>query len=129
MYHPPKAINGLGVSPSKVIFAVHGQRVGATSGRDGIPPRVFKKCMMTLLPWLVLVYSACLHSGHHPQEWCTARALALRKLFKDNYTIPRSYRPISLLPVMSKIMETIVNRRLSRLLESRRLLVPFQFGF
>ena len=57
------------------------------------------------------------------------RVLALCKPGKANYTISRSYKPISLLPVMGKIMETIVSRQLSRLLESRRLLSPFQFGF
>ena len=55
--------------------------------------------------------------------------LALCKPGKDDYTIPRSYRPISLLPIMGKIMEIMVSRRLSRLLQSRRLLSPFQFGF
>ena len=29
--------------PSEVISAVRGLRVGAAPGRDGIPPRVFKK--------------------------------------------------------------------------------------
>ena len=57
------------------------------------------------------------------------RVLALPQLGKDDYMMPRIYRHISLLPVKSKIVETIVSRRLSRVLESRRLLSPFQFGF
>ena len=129
MHRPPGATVAFGVSPLEVISTIRRQRVGAAPGRDGIPPRVFRKCMMTLLLWLTCVYNACLSSGPYPREWLTARVLALRKPSKADYTMPRSYRPISLLPVMGKIMETIVSRRLSRLLESRRLLSPFQFGF
>ena len=70
-----------------------------------------------------------MHNGHYPMEWCTARFLALHKPGKDDYAMPRSYRPINLLLVKGKIMETIVSRQLSRLLESMRLLSPFQFGF
>ena len=77
----------------------------------------------------MLVYNACLRNGHYPKEWRTVRVLALCKPSKDDYTMSRRYRPISLLLVMGKIMETIVSRRLSKLLESRRLLSPFQFGF
>ena len=85
--------------------------------------------MMSLLPRLMCVYIACLHSGHYPKELCTVRVLALRKPGKYDYMMPRSYKPISLLPIMGKIMETIVSRRLSRFSQSWRRLSPFQFGF
>ena len=42
-HRPPGATHGIGVSLSEVISAVRGLRVGAAPGRDGIPPRVFKK--------------------------------------------------------------------------------------
>ena len=74
-------------SPLEVISEICRQRVGAAPGRDGIPPRMFRTCMMTLLPWLICMYSASLNSGHYPKEWYTARVLALCTLDKDNYTI------------------------------------------
>ena len=126
---PPGFSCGQGFLASEVITVVRRQRPGAAPGRDGIPPRMFRKCLFTLLPWLVQLFSACLQCGYHPREWRTARVLALRKPGKDDYSIPRSYRPISLLPALGKIMETLISRRLSRCLESRRLLSPYQFGF
>ena len=42
---------------------------------------------------------------------------------------PHSYRPISLLSNIGKLLETIVNRRLMRHIESRCLLSPHQFSF
>jgi len=40
-----------------------------------------------------------------------------------------NYRPISLLPIVAKLMETIINDKLVRYLESNSKLHPSQFGF
>ena len=81
------------------------------------------------MPWLVRLYSGSLRSGHYPLVWRTARVIALRKLGIPSYDTPRNYRPISLLPSLGKILESIVTRRLVVSLESRRLLSLSQFGF
>ena len=61
--------------------------------------------------------------------WRSARVIALRKPGKSSYASPRSYRPISLLPSMGKILESIVARRIVRSLESRGCLSAAQCGF
>ena len=42
---------------------------------------------------------------------------------------PRNFRPISLLPVVSKLAERIVHQQLVAYLESNELITPHQFGF
>ena len=42
---------------------------------------------------------------------------------------PSNYRPISLLPVLSKIMEKIVTNQLIKYLEDNDILSHSQFGF
>ena len=81
-------------------MSIRRMRIGAALGQDGILIRVFQKCMLIILPWLVVVFSGSLHSGHVPLEWRTTRVLALCKPSKSDNTSPRSYRPISLLFVM-----------------------------
>ena len=49
-HHPPGAPAEVGVSPHEVISAVRRMRVGAAPSIDGIPHRVFKKYLFTLLP-------------------------------------------------------------------------------
>ena len=56
-----------------------------------------------------------------------ARIQTLHKGDKDDYSMPGRYRPISLLPVMGKLLETILSRRLSRFLEIRNPHAPYQF--
>ena len=126
---PPGFSERIGFSPSEVITAVRRQRSDAALGRNEISPRLFRKCLFTLLPCLVQLFSACLQCGYHPREWHTVRVLALRKPGKDDYLVSRSYRPISLLPALGKIMETLVSRHLIRFLETKCLLSPYQFGF
>ncbi|GBM51582.1 putative RNA-directed DNA polymerase from transposon BS [Araneus ventricosus] len=65
---------------------------------------------------------------HFPNCWKTARVLPILKPGKDP-THPVSYRPISLLPTLSKLGEKLIlNRYLTRATK-RRLPIPQQFGF
>lgn len=56
-----------------------------------------------------------------------ARIQALHKGGKDDYSMPGRHRPIILIPVMGKLLETILSRRLSRFLEIRNPLSLYQF--
>ena len=40
-----------------------------------------------------------------------------------------NYRPISVLPAVSKILERIVHGQVSKYLEDTALILPYQFGF
>ena len=48
---------------------------------------------------------------------------------KGNPELPSNYRPISLLPIFSKIFEKLMYRRLFRFLEVHSVLYSLQFGF
>ena len=109
-HRPPEMPASVGVTPNEVIATIRRMRVGVAPGWDGIPIRVFQKCILIILPWFVVVFSGSLHSGHVLLEWCTARVLALHKPSKSDYTSPKSYRPISPVSPMGKILENIVNK-------------------
>ena len=99
-------------------------RIDTAPGVDGIPVICLKKCCGILLPWLMRIFGGSFAVGYFPQVWRTAKVLALQKPGKASYATPRSYRPISLLSNIGKLLETIVNRRLMRHMESRCLLSP-----
>jgi hypothetical protein len=128
-HRPPGQDEAPPVTRAEVILAIRRTRGDAAPGLDGISALVYKRCLYTLLPWLVRVYQGSVACGHVPLAWRTAKVIALRKPGKKSYSAPRSYRPISLLPVMGKLLEKIMNSRLMSVLESRCLLSPYQFGF
>ena len=63
-----------------------------------------------------------------PLQWKVAKIVPLKKGNKDNYTLPKNYRPISLLATLGKIMEAIMATRLAYLTEVHRLLPNNHFG-
>ena len=65
---------------------------------------------------------------HVPKQWKTARIITLRKPGKADYTRPKAFRPISLLPTISKGLEAVVAARLSYMTEKYNLLPMNHFG-
>ena len=76
---------------------------------------------------LTTLINVSLFTGLVPSEWKSARAIPLFKGGKiedmDNY------RPISILPVVSKLLERVVQDQLSCFLHEMKLRTPFQCGF
>ena len=71
---------------------------------------------------------ASLRLGVLPESWKIANVVAVSKPGRDPFS-PSSYRPISLLPTLSKLLERIITDRLTHYLETHQLLDPYQYGF
>ena len=63
-----------------------------------------------------------------PAVWKEAIVIPVPKKGKDKKN-PRSYRPISLLSCVGKLLERMVNRRLINHMESNKVLSPTQTGY
>jgi hypothetical protein len=77
---------------------------------------------------LFWLYTTSLDLGYTPITWKTARIITLRKLGKADYTVLKAFRPILLLPTISKGLEEVVAARLSYIAEEYRLLLANHFG-
>lgn len=73
------------------------------------------------------IANRCLSLGYFPDAWKTAVIKVLRKPGKDDYTHPKSYRPIGLLSVLGKIVEKMMVARIRWHIYPR--LSPNQYGF
>ncbi|GFW88418.1 zinc finger MYM-type protein 6 [Trichonephila clavipes] len=67
-------------------------------------------------------------TGHFPDHWKTASVIPILKPGKPRCS-PDSYRPISLLPVLSKITEKLILTRLNSHLTENNILISQQHGF
>ncbi|GBO17207.1 putative RNA-directed DNA polymerase from transposon X-element [Araneus ventricosus] len=63
-----------------------------------------------------------------PKTWKTAKLVLINKAGK-NPEDPKSYRPICLLPVISKVLDKLITQRVTHHLSTQNLLNPKQHGF
>lgn len=85
------------------------------------------KCLPNIPLILTAIINLCFISANVPDLWKIAKVRALHK--SGCLTNPSNYRPISVLPLISKIMEKIVYKKLFEYLTENKLLSKFQFGF
>jgi len=74
------------------------------------------------------IVRACIRLGHHPELWKTAKGVVIPKPGKPDYAKVRAYRVISLLDVISKLLERTAAHLIADYLERSRGLHEGQFG-
>ena len=80
-----------------------------------------------MAPQLTEIINTCLHTVSFPTSWASAKVVPLPK--SGDLRQVGNWRPISLLPVPSKIMERIIYRRINSHLEANNILTNSQYGF
>ncbi|UYV82798.1 hypothetical protein LAZ67_22000907, partial [Cordylochernes scorpioides] len=97
-------------------------------GIDELPNEALKLLPNHILASITEIFNASLQLAHFPDRWKTSIIGPILKKGKSMHE-PTSYRPISLLPAISKLFEIIVLRRLRKSLEEKNPLRPEQFGY
>jgi ribonuclease HI len=101
---------------------------GSAVGPDKISYSTIRKVHEFSPKLLPKLFTALLRFSVHPQEWKTANCVILPKPGKPDYSLPRAYRPISLLPCLGKILERIVADRTADAALRCGALIPSQLG-
>ena len=91
-------------------------------GPDAINFTIIQKSFQPLKNVFFTIYSKFIQIGYHPLCWRTRLGAVLKKLNKPDYSLPKSYRIITLLNCLGKIAEKIVANRLAYLGENSSLL-------
>lgn len=97
-------------------------------GNDGILNMVFKEVIDIILPALHKIFNSCLANGYCPNHFRDSITIVLRKPKKDDYSNPKSYRPIALLNTIGKALEFIIAQRIAYLAETYSLLPDTHMG-
>lgn len=108
--------------------ALHKQANGKAPGYDNIDVLILKNLIKFHPKIFLKLFNLCFSLGHFPIPWKIGSIIFFKKPNKPA-TDPGAYRPISLLPMMGKILERLIILRTSHSLESEEYLHPHQFGF
>ncbi|KAK2701826.1 hypothetical protein QYM36_019538 [Artemia franciscana] len=100
---------------------------GTAAGVDGISILLFKNFLSILIPIIVLLCNKVLRSGQWPSAWKTSLFIPLFK--RGNPKAHENYRLIALVPALSKVLEKILDTRLSNWLNTNNLIHEEQGGF
>ena len=92
-----------------------------------ISPRILKLFRGQLSPTLAILFNNCMYAGIFPDELKIARVVPL--FISGDRNEISNYRPISLLPVLSKIFEKLIHKRLTSFLDKHNVIYEKQFGF
>ena len=102
------------------------QRNKAT-GLDELPPGMLKDCRNHIATPIHFIVNLSLQSSTVPTAWKQAK---LTPIFKSgDHKNVENYRPISVLPILSKLVEKAVHTQLLEFLETNNLLNDAQFGY
>jgi len=100
-----------------------------SSAADPIPAFVFKQIVDLIAPFTAELFNRSLSTGHVPTVFKEAFITPIVKKPGLDSADASSYRPISNLSVLSKLLERVVARQLLDYLTSANLLPSLQSGF
>ena len=98
-----------------------------SAGIDNIPSRFLKDGANILAKPICQICNLSIKFSLFPKQCKVAKIKPLFK--KGSKTDPKNYRPISLLPLISKIIERVVFNQTQEFLQNRGLICRYQSGF
>ena len=99
----------------------------SSAGWDAISAKVIKATYNSFIHPVTHIMNLSLTTGVFPTELKIARVVPIFK--SGDASSFSNYRPVSVLPLFSKILERLMYSRLLRFVNERNLLYAFQFGF
>ncbi|XP_075304653.1 uncharacterized protein LOC142366593 [Odontesthes bonariensis] len=125
---PPSLSHFSPLSANEVLHLVTSSHP-TTCSLDPVPSPLLHSAAPDLLPYLTHLINTSLTSGSFPSAFRTARVTPLLKKPALDPSEIKNYRPVSLLPFLSKTLERAVFKQLSSYLHQNNLLDPYQSGF
>ena len=129
-YLGPSQESSFFVSPTdkyEVAKIIRNLKSKNSTGFDNISNKTIKLLKDELAEPLTILFNKSFQSGIVPDSMKLAKVLPVYKAKEKN--LMTNYRPISLLPCFSKLLEKLMYRRLYHYLDQNNLLYCSQYGF
>ena len=109
-------LESISVSTEDVNSVLSTLSTDIATGPDEISARLLKECANEIAPSLTALFNKSLSLGKVPQEWKAANVTLIHK--KEDIRDVLNYRPISLLFLVSKLLERVIHIHVSAFVHS-----------
>ena len=127
---PPYFHKSLYFTPTdeeEILKVVRCLKTSRSTGHDGLSVHLLKRIIIHIVIPLSYIFNLSISTGKCPDSLKIAKVIPVFK--KDDSSLLTNYRPISILPSISKILEKIIYRRIYIFLQVNSILIPNQYGF
>lgn len=97
------------------------------SSVDGINVKVLKLAFEVIGDKFLQVINSSLENGSFPAQWKLSTVIPIEKVINTNKC--EEHRPINMVPIYEKLLETVVNGQVREYVEKNKLLTHYQAGF
>ena len=110
-----------------VLHYINKLKPSHSCGHDNISSNVLKIIAIEVSPCLTLIINQVLSTGQFPKNLKTAKVISIHKT--GEITLMKNYRPISILLVVSKIIENVMHTQLMDYFTLNKLFTSQQYGY
>ena len=121
-------LHNISVTPKMVKKVITNLDLSKACGPECIPVVILKNCEPELSYILAELFNKCLKESCFPNCWKVSSVVLVFKNVGERSTA-KNYRPVSLLSVVSKLFEKLVNKRIDDHLEKCDLFSDFFLQF
>jgi hypothetical protein len=115
-------------TPKEVKFFIKRLKNNKAPGQDGLKNSALKHLPMKVIARLTSIFNACFFLTFFPDPFKEAIVVPIQKANQSSCD-PTSYRPISLLPSLGKLLESLILKRMRYSTRGEEYLRDEQFGF
>lgn len=123
----PNSMGIINTDHNEIINIAKLLKSSSSKGADDISSTVVKGLIAEISSPLSIIFNKSFELGQFPDKLKLAKIVPIYKA--EDKTLVNNYRPISVLPFFSKILERLMYNRLSNYLTVNKILVDNQFGF
>ena len=114
------------IHPDEVLEIIKNLKNSKSSGLDDVDTYIVKLIAKDILPAITHVINLSIRDDIFPTSWKRAKVVPLLK--KGDTLDPKNYRPVALLPILSKVLERAVFLQLIQYLDTKSILHPNHHG-
>ena len=115
------------ITESEILEITKSLKKSNSCGFDGINSNIVKKIIYSIVKPLCYIFNLSISTGNVPDKLKIAKIVPVYK--KNDSHLCKNYRPISILPCFSKILEKCMYKRLYSFLIANSILTDSQYGF